>query len=123
MSRLTEPRKRGDIIAQWTYSALNNRRGIMDLDGLTRRVERLERENRWWRVGGVFAVLGLSALVFLGATQKAPVELRSNRFVLTDKEGRQRASLELLSSEMVRLMTYDRTETQTLSISRKLPTR
>ena len=93
------------------------------LDALTRRVERLERENRWWRVGGVFAVLGLSALVFLGATRKAPVELRSNRFVLTDKEGRQRASLELLSSEVVRLMTYDRTETQTLSISRKLPTR
>ncbi len=63
--------------------------------------------------------------VFLGATavQKGPFELRSNRFVLTDKEGRQRASLEILPSELVRLITYDRTETQTLSISRTLPTR
>jgi len=93
------------------------------MDTLARRVERLERENRWWRVTSTFALLLLSLLVFLGATQKGPFELRSNRFVLTDKEGRQRASLEILPSELVRLMTYDRMETQTLSISRKLPTR
>ena len=95
------------------------------LDTLTRRVERLERENRRWRVAGVCALMLLSLVVFLGATaiQKAPFELRSNRFVLTDKEGRQRASLEILPNESVRLMTYDRTETQTLSVSRKLPAR
>lgn len=94
-----------------------------NLDALARRVERLEKEARRWRFGGTVLILVLSALVFLGATQKAPVELRSNRFVLTDREGRQRATLEILSTEMVRLVLYDRTETQTLSISRKLPTR
>jgi hypothetical protein len=95
------------------------------LDTLTRRVERLERENRRWKMAGVCAVMLLGLMVLLGATavQKGPFELRSNRFVLTDKEGRQRASLEILPNEIVRLMTYDRTETQTLSISRKLPTR
>jgi hypothetical protein len=30
----------------------------MDLDGLTLRVERLERENRYWKVAGICALYG-----------------------------------------------------------------
>jgi len=93
------------------------------IETLVRRLDRVERENRWWKVASAGALLLLSFVFFLGATWKAPIEVRSNRFVLTDKEGRQRVTLEMLSNEMVRFAFYDRTETQTLSISRKLPTR
>jgi len=93
------------------------------LEALARRLDRLERENRRWKAGTAGALLLLSLIFFLGATWSAPVEIRSSRFVLTDQEGRQRATLEMLSNEMVRFAFYDRTETQTLSISRKLPTR
>ena len=93
------------------------------VETLVRRLDHLERENRRWKAGSAGALLFLSLLFFLGATWRAPVEVRSSRFVLADREGRQRATLEMLSNEIVRLVFYDRTETQTLSISRKLPTR
>jgi hypothetical protein len=97
--------------------------GESTLEALMRRLDHLERENRRWKAMSAGVLLLLSLIVFAGATWKAPIEVRSSRFVLTDKEGRQRATLEMLSNEMVRLVFYDRTETQTLSISRKLPTR
>jgi hypothetical protein len=61
---------------------------------LIERLERLEREVRWWRLGAVVAggLLGLVALV--GAT-KPPVadEVRAKRFVLVDEAGREHARL------------------------------
>lgn len=64
---------------------------------LTRRVARLERDARWWRLAAV-STGGLLALVALvGATppQAAPIadEIRARRFVLVDQAGREQAYL------------------------------
>ena len=61
---------------------------------LMERLDRLERENRWWRVVGVLAVGTLSVVLLVGA---APVgiakEVRATRFVVVDEQNATRGYL------------------------------
>ena len=78
---------------------------------LTRRVEHLERENRWWkRLASVTLVL-LGILALLGATAskkaQSPTELRGHRIVLVDKAEQGRAELTMLPENQPGLILMD----------------
>jgi hypothetical protein len=65
-----------------------------ELQLLSNRIAKLERQNRFWKIGGVLAALALAALVaigvraqeFRGPMQRAKV-IEAEEFVLTDANG------------------------------------
>src|SRR5512145_2255647 len=61
---------------------------------LRQRLDRIERELRWWRRVGSLAV-GLMAILALvsAAPSKPPDQIRAKRFVVVDKKGRSLAEL------------------------------
>lgn len=62
------------------------------MNAVTQRLDRLERESRWWkRLTGLMVVATLGACT-LGAV-KPPGEVRATRVVLVDPEGRSRVTL------------------------------
>jgi len=63
-------------------------------DAVMQRLDRLERELRWWRRVGSLAV-GLMAILVLvsAAPTKVPDQIRAKRFVVVDKTGRSLAEL------------------------------
>jgi hypothetical protein len=78
---------------------------------LARRVDRLERESRWWkRLASVTLVL-LGIIVLLGAAAskkaKIPAELRGQRLVLVDKGEQGRAELTMMADNQPGLMLMD----------------
>jgi len=63
--------------------------GHQKIDTLTQRLDRLERENWWWKVLGVVAVAALGLVVMTGATwSKVPDEVKARKFVLIGEEGK-----------------------------------
>jgi hypothetical protein len=68
-------------------------RGTDTVD-LSQRLDRLERENRWWRCTASLAVVGVVLIPLVAATAaKAPEEIRAKKLVIVDDEGRQRIVL------------------------------
>jgi hypothetical protein len=59
----------------------------VSLEHLTRRLDRLERENRRWRAAAAGA---LCVTLLLGMTSAPPDEIRAKRFVAIDDAGRPR---------------------------------
>jgi len=66
-----------------------------DLQLLANRIAKLERQNRFWKIGGVLAALALASLLAVGvraqqewlrATQRAKL-IEAQDFVLTDANG------------------------------------
>jgi hypothetical protein len=58
------------------------------------RLERVERENRRWKIVGCATLLLLGvALLMAATTSRVPDEIRARRFALIDKNGKQRAVL------------------------------
>jgi hypothetical protein len=91
-----------------------NWEGIMDeptLEVLTRRVDHLERESRWWKrlASGVAALLGIVVLLGAAASKKikSPAELRAQRIVLVDKAEQGRAELTVTSENQPGLVLAD----------------
>ena len=85
--------------------------GDSSWQALTWRVDRLEREGRWWkRLASVTLVL-LGILVLLGAAAskkvKSPTEVRGQRVVLVDKAEQGRAELTMLPDNQPGLMLTD----------------
>lgn len=61
------------------------------MDTVTQRLNRLERENWWWKVLGVVAVAALGLVVMIGATwSKVPDEVKARKFVLIGEKGKRR---------------------------------
>lgn len=61
---------------------------------LMERLDRLERENRWWKLLGTTAVAVLSLVVLVGATgDKVTDEIRTRQLVLVDQAGTVLATL------------------------------
>ena len=61
------------------------------MDTVTQRLDRLERENRWWRALGIVSVAVLGLVVMIGATwSKVPDEVKARKFVLIGEEGKRR---------------------------------
>jgi len=64
------------------------------LDTMTQRLDRLEREGRWWRVAGGFVAVTLAATFLVGATNdKIPAEIKASRFVVVGPGGKTQAEL------------------------------
>ena len=87
--------------------------GFNQMETLTIRLDRLERENRWWKVLGVTAVSVLSLVVIIGATgNKVVDEVRARKLFILDKDGIVRAKLSVddigAGEDMVRLWLYDK---------------
>jgi hypothetical protein len=74
--------------------------GEASWQALTRRVDRLERESRWWKclASMTLALLGIVVLLGAEASKKAksPAELRGQRIVLVDTAERGRAELTMM---------------------------
>jgi hypothetical protein len=65
-----------------------------ELQLLANRIAKLERQNRFWKIGGVLAALALAALVTIGVRAQEwprPMErakvIEAGAFVLTDANG------------------------------------
>jgi hypothetical protein len=70
------------------------------MERLVRRLERLEREARLWRVATGVLLVGVAGLTPLVATsQTVPAQITAKRFVLVDDAGRRRAELHHLDVE------------------------
>jgi hypothetical protein len=81
------------------------------LDALSQRVERLERERRWWKCLASLALALLGIVTLLGATAgkkaKSPVELRVQHLVLVDKVEKARAELLITGDNQPGLLLAD----------------
>jgi hypothetical protein len=78
---------------------------------LARRVDRLERQSRWWkRLAGV-TLVSLGVILLLGAAAskkvKSPGELRAHRIVLVDKAEQGRAELTMMPEDQPGLTLTD----------------
>jgi hypothetical protein len=81
-------------------------------DHLTRRLDRLERENRRLKLLGGLALLGVAAVTVMGQSTPAPVAntLEAERFVLRDGAGNVRATLGLRPDGSAALALADDTQ-------------
>ena len=77
------------------------------LDVLTRRLDRLERDVRWWRRTATIPLLLVVAVMLLGQSPPQPGRLEALSFVARDAEGNLRAQLGVLPSGQVGLMFLD----------------
>ncbi|MFQ5521847.1 MAG: hypothetical protein ACE5FK_10645, partial [Candidatus Methylomirabilia bacterium] len=78
------------------------------LDTLSHRLDRLEREARWWKIlgGGAMAVLALVLLI--GARGRTVTEeVRARRFVVVGDGDTVRADLSALPNGYVGLRVHD----------------
>lgn len=64
------------------------------MDALIFRIERLERENRYWKLGAMLGIVTISFMFFVGAARNDTAdEVRAKRFVAVDQDGTPRATL------------------------------
>ena len=66
------------------------------MDAATQRLDRLQRENRRWKVRGATLVLLLAVAMVLMAQAWSQKEIRAEKFVLQDSSGKELATLENL---------------------------
>ncbi len=82
---------------------------------LARRLDKVERENRWLKRSGVVALAVIAAIVLMGqaASKLAPPGkpgkvVGAEQFIVHDARGGVRAELGTLPNGTVRLVLYDR---------------
>ena len=85
------------------------------MDPLARRLDQVERENRWLKQAGVLALAVIAAVVLMGqaASKLAPPGkpgkvIGAEQFIVHDARGGVRATLGTLPDGTVRLVLYDR---------------
>lgn len=83
------------------------------LDHLEHLCNRLARQNRRWKLVGITALMGAVLFLVAGANQndETPKVVEAQKFVLRDKEGKQRAVLEVSSKGAASLHLSDKDET------------
>jgi hypothetical protein len=65
-----------------------------DIQALARRLERVERQLRWWkRFGGAILTILVAVMLLAATGGNVPDEIRAKRFVLEDAKGKERAKL------------------------------
>jgi hypothetical protein len=65
----------------------------MDADALELRVSRLEAQLRWWRRGGLAALIVAASLVLMGQARPFGKVVEAEKFIVRDSRGRIRAIL------------------------------
>jgi hypothetical protein len=63
-----------------------------EVDNLLRRVQKLERQNRRWKLVGLGVALCITVLLLVGA-DKAPRTIEAEKIVLLDSHGRARLTI------------------------------
>lgn len=63
------------------------------LEGLAHRLDRMEREVRWWRRLGALSLVIVAVLVLMGQARPGPKIVEAEAFVLKDVKGKVRAVL------------------------------
>jgi len=81
------------------------------LDSFNRRLSRLEREARWWRVWGAVAGIIAAAFVIVGQTPTFATSriVEAEQFLLKDAEGKVRGRLMVGTDNSTSLILYDHT--------------
>lgn len=75
------------------------------MDALLQRLDRLERENRWWKVLGCAAVGVLGFVMLTGATgSKVADEVKARKFIVVDKNGTKRGEFGMVAEGVMPLM-------------------
>lgn len=88
------------------------------LDPLHGRLERLERELAWWRRAGIALLAGVGLLGAVAATVSTnPDEVKTQRLVIIDRDGRTRAVFTVDASDRTRLSLADRDNATTADIT------
>src|SRR5580704_5220390 len=88
------------------------------LDRLHTRLDRLERELRWWRRAGIAALAAAGLLGAVAATVTTnPDEVKTRRLVITDGDGRGRAVFTVDESDRTRLSLVDRDGTTSADLT------
>ncbi len=79
------------------------------LETLAKRLDRLEREVRRWRMIGISLTTALALFALIGATAPGPVteEIRARRFIVVGKDNTVRARLEVESNGRSALLLSD----------------
>ena len=75
------------------------------IDTVAQRLDRLERENRWWRVIACAAVGVLGFVMLTGATgSKVADEVKARKFIVVDKKGTKRGEFGMVAEGVMPLM-------------------
>ena len=61
---------------------------MSEFDLLERRIDRLERQTRWFKRVGVFIVTAIAVVVFVAAARQQPIELRANSLEIVAPDGK-----------------------------------
>jgi hypothetical protein len=86
------------------------------LDTLTRRLDRLERENRRWKLAGGLAALVVLVLAVMGQAGPRPRSVDAEEFILKDSSGKRRAVLSVAQGGLAHLAFYDRQDAPRLGL-------
>jgi hypothetical protein len=85
------------------------------LEEVLSRLERLERQNRRFRIAGALLVVLFAVAFLTGAAQTGRHTLTANEFILQDDQGRTRADLSI-SSKSVALIFLDESGRKQMSL-------
>lgn len=79
-------------------------------DNLVKRIERLERENRWLKRLQTVVIVGITAVMMMGQATPSEVAkvIEADRFVLRDASGKVRAMLGVEEGDTTSLQFYDK---------------
>src|SRR5262249_5001789 len=80
---------------------------VANLAFVLQRVEKLARQNRWLRCGGLMVLVFFGAVFLLGGQRKpAPETLEASKIILRDAAGKERAVL-FVDEDIPHLVFYD----------------
>jgi hypothetical protein len=92
-----------------------------EVDTIIRRLERLERVHRRWRVLGWTLIALVGGVVLMGAMasqrQEVATETRTRALVLVDREGKPRVDLRVAADDSTHLALMDREGINRISLS------
>jgi hypothetical protein len=78
-----------------------------DLAAVVTRLEKVERQNWWMKVGGIMVLLVASAGLLMGQAMPKATTVEAEAFVLRDAAGKQRAALHLSPEGGAALSFFD----------------
>ena len=80
---------------------------ISDLASVVTRLEKVERQNWWMKVGGIMVLLITGAGLLMGQAMPRATTIEAQAFVVRDAAGKQRASLHLSPEGGAALSFFD----------------
>ncbi len=79
-----------------------------ELESLSKRLQKVERQNRTLRITAVAALALIGGVVLVGAAAPKPKTVEAEKFVVLDEQGRKRAELGMSEENSVGLALSDK---------------